>query len=224
MQSNNNRVVLASAGSRKTTFVVEEALRTRKGRVLITTYTNENVAQMCTYLTQRHGHIPAHVNVMSWYSFLLHRGIRPYQNQITTAPRVNSILFGQLPPEARFIKKSNVNQYYLSPGRNIYRDRVADFVHECNARTGGLIVNRLGRIYCHLLIDQLQDLSGYDLEFLEQLFKSALAVTAVGDPRQATYSTNNAAKNKQYRELNCRLGRQQRKVWPLSHRGAHRML
>jgi DNA helicase II / ATP-dependent DNA helicase PcrA len=42
-------------------------------------------------------------------------------------------------------------------------------------------------------------MAGYDLELLELLMKSPIAITVVGDPRQATFVTNNAAKNKQYK-------------------------
>jgi hypothetical protein len=41
--------------------------------------------------------------------------------------------------------------------------------------------------------------SYYDLSFLDLLFASQIYTTVVGDPRQATYSTNRSAKNKQYR-------------------------
>ena len=45
----------------------------------------------------------------------------------------------------------------------------------------------------------MQDLAGYDLEFLNKLFLAPLEILLVGDPRQGTFSTNNAAKNKQFR-------------------------
>jgi ATP-dependent DNA helicase UvrD/PcrA len=48
-------------------------------------------------------------------------------------------------------------------------------------------------------IDELQDLAGYDLEFLDLLFTSPIKVIVVGDPRQHTYATNQASKNKRYR-------------------------
>lgn len=45
-------------------------------------------------------------------------------------------------------------------------------------------------------------MAGYDLEFLKLLFGSSSHVLLVGDPRQGTYSTNNSAKNKQYKKSN----------------------
>jgi superfamily I DNA/RNA helicase len=43
-------------------------------------------------------------------------------------------------------------------------------------------------------------LAGYDLEFLKLLFASNTSTLLVGDPRQGTYSTNDASKNKRYKK------------------------
>jgi len=46
----------------------------------------------------------------------------------------------------------------------------------------------------------VQDLAGYDLELLKLLFYSKIKVLLVGDPRQGTYSTNNAKKNSKFKQ------------------------
>ena len=56
-----------------------------------------------------------------------------------------------------------------------------------------------GLVYELIFIDELQDFAGYDLDVLDRLFRSNITVVAVGDPRQATFSTNNGAKNKQFK-------------------------
>ena len=71
MPSSKNNFIIASAGSRKTTFLVERALAIQGKRVLITTYTNENVEQVVSYLVVKTGCVPKNITVMSWYSFLL---------------------------------------------------------------------------------------------------------------------------------------------------------
>ena len=38
----NNRLLIAAAGSGKTTFLVDEALKQKGGKILITTYTQAN--------------------------------------------------------------------------------------------------------------------------------------------------------------------------------------
>ena len=198
MLSHKNKVVIASAGSRKTTFIVEAALAISNKNVLITTYTNENIDQINAYLIEKRGYVPPNITVISWFSFLLQDGVRPYQNHMTDKGRIRSINFVGRP--GLYIRKANVNSYFLTEGDNIYRDRVADFICECNNRTNGLVIKRLERIYAHVFIDEVQDFAGFDLEILEKLFNSSIATVAVGDPRQATFSTNNSSKNKQYKK------------------------
>ena len=134
MQSSEKKIVIASAGSRKTTLLVEESLRLTGKRILITTYTNENVAQISSYFVRKAGFVPANVVVVSWYSFLLHNGVRPYQNHLTERPRIKTVDFISAPP--RYAKKSEVDQYFFTNSDNIYRDRVADFVCECDGQHG----------------------------------------------------------------------------------------
>ena len=63
-------------------------------------------------------------------------------------------------------------------------------------------ITRLERIFQRLYIDESQDLAGYDLELIERLLNSNIAVHLMGDHRQATYSTNSAKKNSAYRGQN----------------------
>jgi len=58
---------------------------------------------------------------------------------------------------------------------------------------------RLRGIYKRIFIDEVQDLSGWDLEILRFLFGSRTQIVVVGDPRQATCPTNNSNKNRQYK-------------------------
>jgi len=198
MPSPKSKVIVACAGSRKTSHIVAEALKIADERVLITTYTNENVDQIRSYIIKAKGCIPPNITVMSWYSFLLQDGVRPYQNHVTTAGRVSTINFIAKPN--RYTPKANVQAYYLTGSKDIYRDRVAEFVLMCDKSSGGRVVQRLTKVYQHIFIDEIQDLAGYDLELLKALFASKISVIAVGDPRQGTFTTNNAAKNKQFKK------------------------
>jgi superfamily I DNA/RNA helicase len=198
MPSDKNRVVIACAGSRKTTSIVEEALSIKEGSVLLTTYTNENVEQIVSCLIKLNGCVPRNITVMSWYSFLLQEGVRPYQNHITNRDRIETINFIVKPN--RFTSKKEINKYYLTKSGDIYSDRVSEFVCLVDERSGGLVAKRLERIYGTIFIDELQDFSGYDLEFFDRLFQSRISVVAVGDPRQGTFSTTNVLKNKKYKK------------------------
>ncbi len=193
MQLSDNEVHVSCAGSGKTTYVVEQALSAGDERVLITTYTNENIDQIRAFIIDRAGCIPSNITVQSWFSFLLQEGVRPYQNKMGDDRRVHSIYFQLKSP--KYQKKGN----YFTKASDIYSNKVSEFVHECNGRTKGLIINRLQRMYDRVYLDEIQDCAGYDLNVLEMLFLSSLKVVGVGDPRQATFSTNNAQKNRQHR-------------------------
>ena len=197
--SQKNKVIIACAGSGKTTHIVSEALRLKDSKVLITTYTNENLGQIRAFFVEAVGCIPPNVSIQSWFSFLLQEGVRPYQNQMTDRGRVKSIFFQT--KSSKYHKKD----VYLTSSNTIYSNKVSEFVHECNNRTSGLISKRLSKIYDHIFVDELQDFASYDLNVLDMLFASDINIIAVGDPRQATFSTNNAQKNKQYKKSNIYL-------------------
>ncbi len=193
MPSSKNRVVIASAGGRKTTYIIEEALKKTEEKILITTYTLENLDQINSYLIEQNGHVPKNITALSWFTFLLRDGVRPYQNYMLANKKVRSVDFQSRP--SIYIKKSE-QAYFINSASNIYRDRVSDFVCEGNKVTTGLIIKRLEKVFDYIYVDEIQDLAGWDQEFVELLLLSSIKITLVGDPRQATYTTNNANKNK----------------------------
>jgi hypothetical protein len=134
---------------------------------------------------------------VSWFSFLLQDGARPYQNSLTNAARIKSIDFVSIPNN--YTPKSKTDAYYLVGGDRIYADKVSDFVCECDSRSNGAVIKRLEKMYDYVFVDELQDFAGYDLDLVEKFFRSSVSVIAVGDPRQATFSTNKGQKNKQFK-------------------------
>ncbi|MBW7991682.1 MAG: AAA family ATPase [Planctomycetes bacterium] len=196
MQLNKNKAIIACAGSGKTTYIVEEALKLKDQKILVTTYTNENLDQIKAFFIEKAGCIPPNITVQSWFSFLLQEGVRPYQNQMEYQQRVRTIFF-QI-KKSRYHKKDN----YFTSANDIYSNKVSEFVYECDRKTEGRIIKRLEKIYSYIVIDELQDFAGYDLNLLEIFFNSKINIVAVGDPRQATFSTNTSQKYKQYRRSN----------------------
>lgn len=201
-----NRVVIASAGSGKTTRLVEEALAQGGRPTLIVTYTNENLRNIRSRLIERAGCVPPKVTVSTWFSFLLLDGARPYQRAVLPGRRVESILFDDLPPGMRWTRKSNKVAYYLTRRGSVYRDRVSELVCDANELSSDRVVDRLGRRYHQVLIDEVQDLAGFDLEVLDLIFRSGARVLCVGDPRQAVLRTNRGKEEQGIpRAGNCRL-------------------
>jgi DNA helicase-2/ATP-dependent DNA helicase PcrA len=193
---NNSLAILAAAGSRKTEQIVESALGVTDGRVLITTYTNENQRHIVRRIEQKVGAIPPHVSVMGWFSFLIGQCAKPYQRALTSEP----LIIKGLNFKGRrdlFTRKSDL-RYFLDDNEEMYRDGVSDFVCLLNERTQGAVVHRLERVFRYIFVDEVQDLVGYDLDVLDLLFKSAIKLTLVGDLRQHTLATNLGPRNKKY--------------------------
>ena len=190
-----NHVVIASAGGRKTTFVVEEALKHPDKKILITTYTRENLDQITSYIIERKGCIPSNISVLSLFTFLLREGVWPYQNHVLSTRRVKSLDFNTATVPIVRGGRSNPN-WFLNSGNYIYKDRVSEFVCECNTKCGWLVISRLEKIYDVIYIDEMQDLVGWDQELVELIMQSSIVTNLVGDPRQATYGTNQSSKNK----------------------------
>ncbi len=189
-------VVVASAGSGKTTHLIAQAAALPQGRILITTYTNENLENIRDCVFERFGHIPGNIEIETWYSTLLKHGVRPYQNLVSSVGISQAIAFVSVPQSIRYVPKTEVDRYFFTRAGDVYRDRVSDFICLVDQKTAGLVINRLEGVYSHIFIDELQDMSGPDLDLLERLFRSKITVLAVADPRQGTYTTNNSAKHK----------------------------
>jgi hypothetical protein len=176
--------------------VIETALAVANGRVLITTYTDENQRHIVRRIEQKVGVVPNHITVMGWFSFLITQCVTPYQRALTGQP----LMIGGLNFKGRrnrFTKKTEL-RYFIDENLDLYRDGVSDFVLQLNTKTNGAVVERLERIYTLILIDEVQDLVGYDLDVLELLFLSRMNVMVVGDPRQHTFETNLCPRNKKY--------------------------
>ena len=200
MPSSSNRVVIACAGSGKTTSLVKEALSCADGTSAIVTYTNNNTAEIKAKFRKQHGGGPKRVDVMSWFTILLRECVRPYQRSVYRKRRVNSINFVQ-GRSTKGVSQSNPEAFYFRNGDAIHSDKISRFTVECERNSCGLVTRRLSGIYDQLFIDEFQDLCGWDLNLLECFLRSAIRIRIVGDPRQCTYTTNKGHKNKPYRGI-----------------------
>ena len=192
----NNRVIIASAGSGKTTTIVDEAYRDSTRKAAMITYTNNGRDEIITTAHTRFGCVLPHVTISTWYAFLLRHFVRPYQNCVYE-PRVTGIHFvnGRSVP---YVPATSIRKHYFSKPDLMYVDKVSKFAKLVIEKTDSLPLKRFEQIFDRLFIDESQDLAGYDLDLIEMLLKSSVEITLVGDHRQATYSTNIAARNKKY--------------------------
>ncbi|MBI4682998.1 MAG: UvrD-helicase domain-containing protein [Nitrospirae bacterium] len=191
-----NKLIIAAAGSGKTTHLVNEALKIQKGDVLITTFTEANEAEIYKKIIEANKCVPGNVAIQTWFSFLIQHGARPFRKHLYEGDIQGLKLEGGR--SAQGVKELDIRRHYFTESGRIYSDKLSKFVIKCNKTSAGAVINRLSRIYSHIYIDEAQDLAGYDLEFLKLLFASCINILLVCDPRQGTFSTNNSARNKQY--------------------------
>jgi DNA helicase-2/ATP-dependent DNA helicase PcrA len=77
-----NELIIAAAGSGKTTYLVKEALKIKDKNILITTYTDANEEEIKKTFIFENGVIPNNVTIQTWYSFMIQHGVKPYQGGI----------------------------------------------------------------------------------------------------------------------------------------------
>lgn len=192
-----NKLIIAAAGSGKTTHLVEQALSIKEGNVLITTFTEANEQEIYKKILKQRKYVPKNVTVQTWFSFLLQHGARPYQGGVLDEKINGLILVNE--ESAQYIKEADVEKHYFNPNRKIYSDKLSKFVIKCNTESNGEVINRLCRIYPYIFIDEIQDLASYDLDILKLILESASALYMVGDSRQVTYLTHHAKRYSKYR-------------------------
>lgn len=193
----SNVALIAAAGARKTQTIIDEALSDSTQRTLVTTYTTENLRQIGNRIQAREGVLPGNVRLAGWFSFLLSEAIRPYQHSVFN--KVGLVRGLNFEGERNRFVRRGTPAYYLDSNHDVYRGGMSDLACCANDAANGNVISRLESVFDRIYVDEVQDLVGYDLDFLDLLFQSRIAITVVGDPRQHTLATNRAARNKKYR-------------------------
>ncbi|MCW9709028.1 UvrD-helicase domain-containing protein [Fodinibius salsisoli] len=201
-----NKLLIAAAGAGKTTHIVKKALSIEEGNSLITTYTQVNEEEIRKKFIELNGFIPGDITIQTWFSFLIQHGVKPFQSflfeekvkGLTFVNKQSGIKYYYKGNPIPFKESKNFKRHYFSKGNKIYSDKLSKFVYKCNLESNGLVIDRISKIYQNIFIDEAQDLAGYDLSFLKQIFSSDSSLTLVGDPRQVTYLTHWEKKYKKY--------------------------
>lgn len=201
-----NRIVIAAAGSGKTTFLVQEAVKAKGERVLITTYTEANEAEIRQKFFELIGHVPANVVITTWFSFLITHCVKPFQGRLFEF-QVAGLVLATVQSGFRYHNRQgkpvywpqeDVRNHYFDRVRRVYSDKLPKLAIRCDEASGGAVINRIGRVFAHVFVDEVQDLAGYDLDILASLARSSVRLLMVGDPRQVTYLTHHERRHQQY--------------------------
>ena len=135
----SDSLIIAAAGSGKTTYLVNKALEIKNQKVLITTFTEANEREICKKFVEVNGSIPCNVTVQTWFSFLIEHGVKPYQSflfegEVTGLQLVNerSGRRGMSKISPTYWGEKDVAKHYFNSAMQIYSDKLSKFVFRVN--------------------------------------------------------------------------------------------
>ena len=128
------------------------------------------------------GEFPSNISVMTYFNFLYSFCYKPF---LADKVRAKGITYES--NELISIKKSDL-KYYLTSSGYFFSNRLAlsfeyfDIIDD--------IKKRIEKYFDELLIDEIQDISGRDFNFLLKIMESQVNILFVGDFFQHTYDTS----------------------------------
>lgn len=178
----DSRVILAVAGSGKTSHIIE-SLRSSK-RSLVVTYTENNYKNLHDRISSEYGCIPDRIRLYTYFSFLYSFCLRPF---LGDELRIRGINWDAPPEFTRTIKRA-VDRHYLDNGQRLYSCRMADLLNVKELMPD--VKLRLSKYFDSFFIDEVQDFAGYDFNFLCDLASADVSTVLVGDFYQHTFDTS----------------------------------
>lgn len=186
------KCVIAGAGTGKTTYLLKLALNAPETcNVLYLTYTEAASAHFETQIKHLRGAVPSNITIMTWFSFLLSQGVRPFPYPLPGfRPKGIQFTEGKV-KQQRGVRRGQPAYYITDNQQDVFSSRLADLACMCDEQVNGAVVTRISDIYQLILVDEAQDLSSYDYDYVEKLLRTPSSIVIVGDPRQRTYTTSN---------------------------------
>lgn len=177
----DKRIILAVAGSGKTTHIVN-SLSTNK-RSLIITYTISNLENLSKKILHKFDNRwPENITLMSYFQFLFHFCYKPF---LSDTVKAHGIFYQENP--IRFCSQKDI-KYYLTSSGYFYSNRLSLFLQKTKIISD--IKCRIEKYFDEIIIDEVQDIAGRDFNFLEDLMSLNVDMLFVGDFFQHTYDTS----------------------------------
>lgn len=183
----DKRVILAVAGSGKTTYIVNQ-LDLEK-RSLIVTYTNNNYRNLRDSILRKFGHFPENITLLTYFSFLYSFCYRPFLSYKLKARGIN---YERHPN--RYVRQlvqgtQQINrEYFVDQHNRLFSNRIARLLELYGVLED--INLRLSKYFDNLFIDEVQDLAGHDFNLLKSISQAELEMIFVGDFYQHTFDTS----------------------------------
>jgi superfamily I DNA/RNA helicase len=178
----DKRIILAVAGSGKTSLIVEKL--NLKKRFLLLTYTINNTRNLRESIINKFGFFPDNIVLQSYYVFLYSFCVKPF---IAYQLRPKGIVW-KVPPKWTDREKLNNPWRYVTKDRKLYSNRISKLLDVCEVLPE--INERLEKYYDCLFIDEVQDFAGHDFNLLTNMIKAKIEVCLVGDFFQHTFDTS----------------------------------
>ncbi len=179
----DKRVVFAVAGAGKTSLIINTV--TMDSRCLIITYTDNNTAQLQSRIIKKLGCIPSGVRVYSYFSFLYAFCYRPI---LGYGLKTKGINFDYPLPQYAQFSKMEKREHYIDKNGRVFSNRISKLL--INSKVIPKVLERIVKFFDSVYIDEIQDLSGNDFNFVCELAKLNSTVNLVGDFYQHTFKTS----------------------------------
>lgn len=177
----DKRIIFAVAGAGKTSYIVENL--SRKKRSLIITYTVGNYNNLKKKILKKfNGQWPNSIVLMTYFNFLYSFCYKPF---LAKEVRAKGIIYES--NDSKFVSKTEL-KYYMTESGYFYSNRLS-FSFEFFGIMEE-IRNRLEKYFDELIIDEIQDISGRDFNFLLKIMQAKVNMLFVGDFFQHTYDTS----------------------------------
>lgn len=175
----DKRIILAKAGSGKTTEIINRLDVNNKN--LIITYTQSNYNTLKSKIIKKYKEIPQNIKIYTYFSFLYKVCFAPLKRNWN----IKGLDFHK--NSNRFVSSESADYYLNKNNRKMYHYRLAKF---CNEKMLNEIKRRLEKYFDYIYIDEVQDFSGHDFSFLMKILEFDINFLLVGDFYQHTYDTS----------------------------------
>ena len=175
----DKELVLATAGSGKTTEIINKL--NKENKILLITYTDANYDILKNKVIEKFKEIPNNIKIYTYFSFLYSVCFAPLKRNWD----IRGLDFRDI--NNKYLKKENIEYYLNKRNRKMYHRRLASF---CNKQLIDEIKNRLEKYFDIIYVDEVQDFAGHDFNFLLNILDTNVKFFMVGDYYQHTYASS----------------------------------